>query len=316
MASVNHQESMYNAIYHCPSKKTYDSCSKVLAKELHMRIIKTAEDGNCFFDTLATYGWAYQHAPLEYSHHELRQIMVDYIFDHLEDYHESIVVKNGEDLFSTIEWLRGDGNYEEDMGDLVSQIAADAFDVNIYIYNVEPPTIRRLRANQIDHPGGPIHMLRIGRHYKLLLPQEDAPHVIGSYASIHENNSSSSKAAVSKAAKSKNTKSKAAKSKTAKNSNHSKNGNNGKNGNSVNNISYALSKVAISNHTHKNHGMSQLQKNIEKEKLYHDITVKRMHDVLLLYGDDDIKKILNKNTGPKNKKEWYHAQYRKLFKNE
>ena len=311
MASVNNQESMYNAIYHCPSKRTYDSCSKVLAKELDMRIIKTAEDGNCFFDTLATYGWAYQHALLEYSHHELRQIMVTYIFDHLEKYHKSIIVENGEDLFSTIEWLRGDGNYEEDMGDLVSQIAADAFKVNIYIYNVEPPTIRRLRANQIDYPRGPIHMLRIGKHYKLLLPQEDAPHVIDSYASTYENNSRSSKA-VSKAVSKATSKAKSkATSKTAKNSNHFKHG---KNGNSVSNLSHALSKASISNHTHKNHGMSQLQKNIEKEKLYHDITVKRMHDVLLLYGDDDIKKILNKNTGPKNKKEWYHAQYRELFK--
>jgi hypothetical protein len=59
--------------------------------------------------------------------------------------------------------------------------------------------------------------------------------------------------------------------------------------------------------------MSQLQINIGKEQLYHDITVRRMHDVLLLYGDDDIKKILNK-TGSKPKKEWYHAQYRALFK--
>lgn len=303
MASVNNQESMYNAIYHCPSKKTTTACSKVLADELSMRIIETIKDGNCFFDTLATYGWAYQHALLEYSHHELRQIMVTYIFDHLEKYHKSIIVENGEDLFSTIEWLRGDGNYEEDMGDLVSQIAADAFKVNIYIYNVEPPTIRRLRANQIDYPGGPIHMLRVGKHYKLLLPQDDAPHVIGSYASVHENNSSSSKAAMLKAAK----------LKTAKNSNNSKNG---KNGNSVNKLSKALKKASISNHTHKNHGMSQLQINIGEEQLYDDITMKRMHDVLVFYGmkEDDIKQGLTEIKSISNKKKWYHTQYKELFK--
>ena len=303
MASVNNQESMYNATYECDlddddNEDEYDECSEKFAPQIGMRIIKTAEDGNCFFDTLATYGWAYQHPPLARSHHELRQIMVDYIFDHLDNYSPYIIVKKGKTMKSTIEWLRKDKTYADDMGDLLSQIAADTFKVNIYIYDVDPPTIRRLRANQIPYPEAPpLHMLRIGQHYKLLLPQEAAPHVIGSYASVHKN-------------------SKFKKWKTAKNSNHSKNGNNEKNGNSVHKLSHALSKVAISNHTHKNHGMSQLQKNIEKEKLYHDITVKRMHDVLLLYGDDDIKKILNKNTGPKNKKEWYYAQYRKLFKNE
>ena len=309
MASVNHQESMYNATYECDLddddnedeyEDEYDECSEKFAPQIGMRIIKTAEDGNCFFDTLATYGWAYQHAPLEYSHHELRQIMVDYIFDHLDDYSPYIIVKKGKTMKSTIEWLRKDKTYADDMGDLLSQIAADTFKVNIYIYDVDPPEIRRLRANQINYPETPpLHMLRIGQHYKLLLPQEDAPHVIGSYASTH-----------------KKSKSKKSKSKTAKNSNHSKNGKNGKNGNSVHNLSHALSKVAISNKkTHKNHGMSQLEINAGAEQLYDDITIKRMHDVLVFYGmkEDDIEQELTKIKSISNKKKWYHAQYKELF---
>ena len=306
---MNNQESMYNATYECDLddddnedeyEDEYDECSEKFAPQIGMRIIKTAEDGNCFFDTLATYGWAYQHAPLEYSHHELRQIMVDYIFDHLDDYSPYIIVKKGKTMKSTIEWLRKDKTYADDMGDLLSQIAADAFKVNIYIYDVDPPEIRRLRANQINYPETPpLHMLRIGQHYKLLLPQEDAPHVIGSYASTH-----------------KKSKSKKSKSKTAKNSNHSKNGKNGKNGNSVHNLSHALSKVAISNKkTHKNHGMSQLEINAGAEQLYDDITIKRMHDVLVFYGmkEDDIEQELTKIKSISNKKKWYHAQYKELF---
>ena len=300
---------MYNATYECDLddddnedeyEDEYDECSEKFAPQIGMRIIKTAEDGNCFFDTLATYGWAYQHAPLEYSHHELRQIMVDYIFDHLDDYSPYIIVKKGKTMKSTIEWLRKDKTYADDMGDLLSQIAADTFKVNIYIYDVDPPEIRRLRANQINYPETPpLHMLRIGQHYKLLLPQEDAPHVIGSYASTH-----------------KKSKSKKSKSKTAKNSNHSKNGKNGKNGNSVHNLSHALSKVAISNKkTHKNHGMSQLEINAGAEQLYDDITIKRMHDVLVFYGmkEDDIEQELTKIKSISNKKKWYHAQYKELF---
>ena len=233
---------MYNATYECDLddddnedeyEDEYDECSEKLAPQIGMRIIKTAEDGNCFFDTLATYGWAYHYPPLARSHHELRQIMVDYIFKNLDDYRPYIIVKKGKTMETTIEWLRKDKTYADDMGDLLSQIAADTFKVNIYIYDVDPPIIRRLRANQISYPETPpLHMLRIGQHYKLLLPQEAAPHVIGSYASVH-----------------KKSKFKKSKSKTAKNSNHSKNG---KNGNSVNNLSHALSKVAISNKkTHK-----------------------------------------------------------------
>lgn len=303
MASVNNKASVYNAIYHCPSKKTTTACSEVLAKELDMRIIKTSEDGNCFFDTLATYGWAYQLQSLARSPYELRQIMVDYIFNHLEDYHESIIVENGEDLFSTIEWLREDGNYAEDMGDLVSQIAADTFKVNIYIYNVEPPTIRRLRANQRPYPGDPIHMLRVGEHYKLLLPQDDAPHVIKSYASTYENNSSSSKAAVSKAAKSK-----AAKSKTVKKSN-----NNSKN--SVNNLSHAISKVAISNKkTHKNHGNQmnhQLIKNSQDLQEYEKITVARLHKVLRSFGisEEEIQMSILSLPKKEQKTAYYYDYY-------
>jgi hypothetical protein len=300
---------MYNAIYHCPSKKTTTSCSKVLAEELDMRIIKTAEDGNCFFDTLATYGWAYHILSLERSPYELRQIMVDYIFNHLEDYHESIIVENGEDLFSTIEWLRGDGNYKEDMGDLVSQIAADTFEVNIYIYNVEPPTIRRLRANQKPYPGGSIHMLRVGEHYKLLLPEDDAPHVIGSYASAHKN-SKQSKAAVSKAAV----------SKTAKNSNNSKNG---KNGNSVHKLSKAFSMASISNHTHKNyknHGNNSNHENhgiyeFNEKMDYKKITIKDLIAFLLSNNmNDNTYAKIEAISSVQKKKEAYYALYDRLFK--
>ena len=270
---------MYNATYECDvdddldDEERYDECSEMLAPQIGMRIIKTAKDGNCFFDTLATYGWAYHYPPLEHSHQDLRQIMVDHIFTNLDDYRPYITVKKGKTMKSTIEWLRKDKTYADDMGDLVSQIAADIFKVNIYIYDVDPPTIRRLRANQIDHPDTPpLYMLRIGQHYKLLLPQEDAPHVIGSYASTHKNTSKKSKAAVSKTAK----------SKTAKNSNNAKN--------SIYNLSLSLSKASISNKTHKNHGNHgnhknhQLLKNRQDLQEYEKITVARLHRVLRSFG--------------------------------
>jgi hypothetical protein len=304
---------MYNTTYECDLddddddeyeyEDEYHECSEKLAPQIGMRIIKTAEDGNCFFDTLATYGWAYHYQPLAHSHHELRQIMVDYILDHLDDYSPYIIVKKGKTMKTTIEWLRKDKTYADDMGDLLSQIAADIFKVNIYIYDVDPPIIRRLRANQKPYPEPrPLHMLRIGQHYKLLLPQEDAPHVIGSYASAHKK----SKSKTSKTAK------------TAKNSKNAKNYNNSKNGNSVNKLSHALSKAMISNnHTHKNHKKHgnhtnqmnhQLLKNSQDLQEYEKITVARLHKVLRSLGisEEEIQMSILSLPKKEQKTAYYH----------
>jgi hypothetical protein len=263
---------MYNATYPCKNK-THTACSKNVAKQLGMRIIETIDDGDCFFDTLATYGWAYHYEPLEHPHQQLRQILVDDMESHMEEVAPYIVVNEneGETVESMIDSLREDMVWNNDMGDLLSQIAARAFHVNIFIYDVDPPEIRRIRANQSHYPGPPIHMLRINNgHYQLLLPQEDAHHVIGSYASAHK-------------------KSKSKKSNTAKK------GNNFNNGNSVHKLSHALSKAAISNHhTHKNHGNHgnhQLLKNRQDLHRYDKITVARLHRVLRSFGisEEDIQ---------------------------
>jgi OTU-like cysteine protease len=320
MASVNNQESMhnkksmYNATYVC-NNKTHAACSNNVAKQLGMRIIKTIDDGDCFFDTLATYGWAYHYDALERPHQELRQALVDYMEKNMGDVAPYVIVNEneGETIESMIESLREDMVWNNDMGDLLSQIAAKAFQVNIYIYNVDPPEVRRLRANQKVYPGRSIHMLRINDgHYQLLLPQEDAPHVIGSYASAHKK-SKKSKAAVSKTAK----------SKTAKNSNNSKNGNNG---NSVHKLSKAFSMASISNHTHKNHGNHGNHGNnsnhenhgiyeFNEQIDYKKITIKDLIAFLLSNNmtDGTYAKIEAIPTAQK-KKEAYYAEYDKLFK--
>ncbi len=297
---------MYNATYVC-NNKTHAACSNNVAKQLGMRIIKTIDDGDCFFDTLATYGWAYHYEALERPHQELRQALVDYMEKNMGEVAPYVIVNEneGETIDSVIHSLREDMVWDNDMGDLLSQIAAKAFQVNIYIYNVDPPEVRRLRANQKVYPGDPVHMLRINDgHYQLLLPQEKAPHVIGSYASAHKK-SKQSKAAVSK---------------TAKNSNHSKNG---KNGNSVSKLSHALSKASISNHTHKNyknHGNNSNHENhgiyAFNEKVdYKKITIKDLIAFLLSNNMTDetyaeIEAILSLQ----KKKEAYYALYERLFK--
>lgn len=295
---------MYNATYPCKNK-THAACSNNVAKQLGMRIIKTIDDGDCFFDTLATYGWAYHYERLERPHQELRQALVDYMEENMGEVAPYVIVNEneGETIDSMIQSLREDMVWNNDMGDLLSQTAAKAFRVNIYIYNVDPPEIRRLRANQMVYPGPPIHMLRINDgHYQLLLPQEDAPHVIGSYASAHK--------------KGKSKKSNTA-SKTFKNSNHSKNG---KNGNSVSKLSHALSKASISNHTHKNHKNHGNNSNhgiyeFNEKMDYKKITIKDLISFLLLNGmTDDTYAEIESILSLQKKKEAYYALYDRLFK--
>jgi hypothetical protein len=295
--------------YGCKNK-THKACSNNLAKQLGMRIIETIDDGDCFFDTLATYGWAYHYEPLEHPHQQLRQIIVDYMEQHMGEVAPYVIVNEnkGETIESMIESLREDGIWDNDMGDLLSQIAADAFHVNFFIYDVDPPTIRRINVRE-GYPGPPIRMLRINDgHYQLLLPQEDAPHVIGSYASAHKK----SKSKTSKTAKT---------AKTAKNAKNAKNSNNSKNGNSVNKLSHALSKATISkNHTHKKHGNHtnqmnhQLLKNSQDLQEYEKITVARLHKVLRSLGisEEEIQMSILSLPKKEQKTAYYH-QYVSLL---
>jgi len=293
---------MYNATYICKNK-THKACSNNVAKQLGMRIIETIDDGDCFFDTLATYGWAYHYEPLEHPHQQLRQIIVDYMEQHMGEVAPYVIVNEnkGETIESMIESLREDGIWDNDMGDLLSQIAADAFHVNFFIYDVDPPEIRRINVRE-GYPGPPIRMLRINDgHYQLLLPQEDAPHVIGSYASAH----------------------KKSKSKTSKTAKTAKNAKNSKNGNSVNKLSHALSKVAISNHTHKNHKKHgnhtnqmnhQLLKNSQDLQEYEKITIARLHKVLRSFGisEEEIQMSILSLPKKEQKTAYYH-QYVSLL---
>ena len=278
---------MYNETYHCPSKKTHAACSKVLAEELGMRIVKTIDNGDCFFDTLSKYGRAHHYAPLDQTPPRLRQILIDYMEENIDDIAPYIIVKKGKTVASMIALLRKDGVWNNDMGDLLSQIASDAFHVSIFIYDVDPPEIRRIRANQIPYQEGPIHMLRINDgHYQLLMPQENA--------------SASASAAASSA------------NKTSKKSH------------SVNNLSHALSKVAISkNHTHKNHGNhgnhgnhknQQLLKNSQDLQDYEKITVVRLHKVLRSFGilEEDIQMSIL-SLPKKEQKTAYYDQYVSLL---
>lgn len=251
---------MYNMTYPCPVK-THKACADRLAKELHMRIVKTLDNGDCFFDTLSKYGRAYDYAPLNHSPRILRHTMVDYMENHVDEIEPYILMNRGKTPISMIRTLRKEGVWDNHMGDLLSQIASDVFRVNLFIYNVDPPNIRRIRVNQRNYETGPVHMLRIhDSHYELLLPH-DAPLP----SSVQPYSPKQSLALAN-------------------------------NSNAVHSITQALSRTSLHNRTKdKNHTRKNTKKeenttdamlirNRETIQEYDKITVKRLHHVLRSLG--------------------------------
>jgi hypothetical protein len=149
-------------------------------------IIETIDDGNCFFDTLSKAGFTYSIPQLSYSHQELRAQLVEYAINHIDEFAAFFVTNqsnsnssqhsnaNQMDIFSRIAALGENGVWNNNDGDLISQIASYAFRINIDLFDVKKSK-RSFSINLIRlEPNGPeapsISILRINNgHYELLV---------------------------------------------------------------------------------------------------------------------------------------------------
>ena len=116
-------------IYTCPEKmgkkgtklkkQDYSDCEESFADAFGFKIIETADDGNCFFDSLSKYGKKMKFEPLNKHMQTLREEIVDY----LHTVPELSIVYTEDD----IEELRRSRVYACDAGDLPPQFANRAF---------------------------------------------------------------------------------------------------------------------------------------------------------------------------------------------
>lgn len=193
-------------------KVPVEKCAKNFADENDFLIVKTADDGNCFYDTLSKYGSRTGNPKTNKTHMELRQEIVGSILkpEKLNEIAPFLVEdrtvspeKNAIEVNPVEELKKFLKEYEWAgwMGDVIPQIAAEVLGVNITIYDVIdnmndvilnmndvipnmndviPNRIIPNKIVRIEFSGGrnintTIFMLRTnGNHFRLLWPK-DAP---------------------------------------------------------------------------------------------------------------------------------------------
>lgn len=179
---------MVEQVYACKSKE-YEACAKEFAKNSKFVIIPTLDDGNCFFDTLSKAASHYHVPRLAHTHQALRAQLVGYMLDNIDDVISFFVMNsnnnsnnsnNNENDFKTPEEriisLGEDGVWDNKDGDTISQIASQAFNININLYDVKEQIIKKKKSFivnkirlHIDQPTHEINILRINDgHYELL----------------------------------------------------------------------------------------------------------------------------------------------------
>jgi hypothetical protein len=181
--------------WECPLTKSgkrsaHSTCAKAFAEEMGFRLIDTSNDGNCFFYTLSKFGKRANYEPLMLDTNErnnvrlLREQLVDYIEDNLEQYIDFLINtnennennENNEERLSPenqIRKLRRDGEWASSVGDLVPFAGANAFGINIDLYNIlvlpdrDVIELNEIRSNKNTNVTVSIMRVREG-HFQLL----------------------------------------------------------------------------------------------------------------------------------------------------
>jgi hypothetical protein len=179
-----------NFTWVCPFTKTgkksaHSTCAKEFAKQNEFQLIETSDDGNCFFYTLSKFGRRSGYEPLELHVNEhrnsmmLRNILVDHINDHFDKYEAFLFNNNnnqGGSKENQITELRENGVWDASAGDLVPYAGANAFSININMYNIinhgENDVVHLIQI----HPDRPspiyVNIMRVREgHFQLLWPK-------------------------------------------------------------------------------------------------------------------------------------------------
>lgn len=168
--------------YVCEMDVPVTDCITNFAAANNFMVVKTADDGNCFYDTLSKYGAYSGNVRLNKPHMDLRREIINtmilnqaaYAPYFVEDETVSpegnaIEVNVGKELRKFLRSKQWAGW----MGDVIPQVAADILGVNIVIYDVLPSNaINRITIHPVAGAAATtVNMLRTnGSHFELLWP--------------------------------------------------------------------------------------------------------------------------------------------------
>jgi hypothetical protein len=177
------------AIYTCPPGANDDACAQDFAAANGFEVIETADDGNCFYDSVSKYGQRTGNPAVDKPHMELRREVVQYMINNQALYAAALIPDNPKArvptpaqitarltrFFKSRTWSGG-------LGDIFPQVAAQVFGINITIYDIKFDRSINMIAMGPGPQGGPdpalpvINLIRTnGNHFRLLWPAAAPP---------------------------------------------------------------------------------------------------------------------------------------------
>lgn len=175
------------------AKDAHVKCAQYFADETQFELIPTADNGDCFFNTLTRFSFLANYRPLLRSNENpnydarddieghpndiiLREDLVNHMEEKLQDY-IYYINNNDKSVENQIDLLREGGIWDTSIGDLVVPVGANAFGININLYNIEEndegkDIIKLKRYISKYYPSDVyVNIIRINDgHFELLLP--------------------------------------------------------------------------------------------------------------------------------------------------
>jgi hypothetical protein len=174
------------SLYECSLSRTGKlpddkTCAKEFAKDNNFKIIEIDGDGNCFYNTLSTFGEKANLERLNKPHLVLREELVDKLLENPSKVANYIIYNNEFELLNKIVKLKNNGEWINDTSDIVSQYASTVFNIILNIFDVNKVIIKKknkkiinkitMRPLSTNNSTVEVNMLRTNdNHYQLLWP--------------------------------------------------------------------------------------------------------------------------------------------------
>jgi hypothetical protein len=173
-----------------------ERCAKEFADSQGLQIIETADDGNCFYDSLSKYGSRTGNPATNKSHLVLRREIVGAMIRDQAEYAPFFVpndpnaaVPSNDDIREQLKSYLRPYQWSGPLGDIFPQVAAKVLNINITIYDVRNNgTVSMIAMGNgpggIPNPALPVvSLLRTnGNHFRLLVPKVEPKNVVGNVA--------------------------------------------------------------------------------------------------------------------------------------
>lgn len=162
-----------------------EKCAQEFALAHNFDIINTADDGNCFYDSLSKYGKLTGNSSTNKTHLQLRKEIVGDMIKNMDEYSVYFIPDDPSANIPTNDEIKNDlkkylksRQWDGALGDIFPQVAAKVLNKNIRIFDVQNDG----SVNMIEMGTGPegtintalpvIILIRTnGNHFRLLMPK-------------------------------------------------------------------------------------------------------------------------------------------------